>query len=377
MTKLRQVVRYSLLLLAFSGCARNCRSEPGPRSPQAWVALPGPRLARAEPALAQLEDGSLVIAGGISHAGYLSSVELIDGHTGLVRQQGALNKPRRFSAASSLQGGEVLVTGGYAMDGVLAACELYRPAANASSATGSMRRSRYLHTATLLADGRVLVAGGENEEGQGGGYEASAELFDPAGQTFSFAGALSTGRSWHTATRLRDGRVLIAGGEYNAGSPLATAEVFDPASGRFAATGPLRAPRSFHSATLLADGSVLVVGGRGGNAVRADTGEWLSMAERYEPSTGTWHQAGELATPRRGHGAIFLSSGEVMVLGGRGPDGPLSSVEIWNPLRESFRAAPSMLDARGDLAFGVLRSGRIWAAGGRSSTSFLSSAETF
>jgi hypothetical protein len=58
-------------------------------------------------------------------------------------------------------------------------------------------------TSVLLADGKVLIAGGANR----------AEVFDPATNTFSYAsGSLGTARLFATATRLRNGQVLITGG---------------------------------------------------------------------------------------------------------------------------------------------------------------------
>jgi hypothetical protein len=94
-----------------------------------------------------------------------------------------------------------------------------------------MASPRVSHTATLLRDGRVLIAGGWDNDAQ----LRTVELYDPATGRFAPAASLSVARAGHTATLLRDGRVLLAGGGgINTGSSLATAELFDPQAGRFA-----------------------------------------------------------------------------------------------------------------------------------------------
>jgi hypothetical protein len=70
----------------------------------------------------------------------------------------------------------VLIAGGIVGQDVLAAAQLYDPATNSFSSAGSMTTARSAHTATLLADGRVLIAGGA--DGQSGSL-ASAELYQP------------------------------------------------------------------------------------------------------------------------------------------------------------------------------------------------------
>jgi serine/threonine protein phosphatase PrpC len=154
------------------------------------------------------------------------------------------------------------------------------PSANSAatstfSQTGPMMTGRSSHTATRLSDGRVLIAGG-----YGGSYVNSAELYDPATGKFSQTGPMMTGRSSHTATLLSDGRVLIAGGCSDGGickSALTLAELYDPAAGTFSPTGPMGKARSSHTATLLSDGRVLIAGGYGGG------NNYSASAELYTP----------------------------------------------------------------------------------------------
>ena len=73
--------------------------------------------------------------------------------------------------------------------------------------------------------------------------------------TFYPAGNLIQARTNATTTLLKDGRVLIAGGQ-GAGpgfARLASAEIYNPITGTFSSTGNMFTPRSNHAAVLLPD----------------------------------------------------------------------------------------------------------------------------
>jgi hypothetical protein len=94
-------------------------------------------------------------------------------------------------------------------------------------------------------------------------------------------GSMHSACSGHTATLLKDGRVLIAVGDLSA-------EIFNPATASFTVTGSMATARVGATATLLQDGKVLIAGGVDLNG-RTDTGQLptLNTAELYEPVTGT------------------------------------------------------------------------------------------
>ena len=279
---------------------------------------------------------------------------------------------------------------------VLAACDAKPPAsssptaapsasaaASASTApnpvtteTGPMIVGRSKHTATTLRDGRVLIAGG---------YDAdqvplsSAELYDPATDSFSLTGAMAVGRGLHTATLLADGRVLIAGGGaaswVSASGSGALAELYDPKTGTFTPTGSMSTAREDHTATLLADGRVLIAGGN-------DTGEHtVASAELYDPTTGMFSPTGSMTAAHGFHTATLLQDGRVLVAGGDptawASSGILASADLYDPTTGTFTATSPMIATRAYQTATLLGDGRVLIAGGGTGTSSLSSAELY
>jgi hypothetical protein len=205
--------------------------------------------------------------------------------------------------ATLLPDGKVLMAGGsqgFSVDfeeAGQADAELYDPVAHLFTTTGSMTSPRDWHAATLLLNGKVLMTGGF-----GAGRPdrpptlSSAEVFDPVTGTFAAAGNMSTVRAVHTATLLPDGKVLIAGGGGSGGfgfpsfdPAFATAEVYDPATNSFTATGAMGTARYAHTATPLLNGKVLIAGGFTTVPVTAtSSSNALSTAELYDPATGAF-----------------------------------------------------------------------------------------
>ena len=199
--------------------------------------------------------------------------------------------------------------------------------------TGKMQSARAAHTATILKSGKVLIAGGFASSALRG-----AEIYDPALKTFSSVGQMSAARSGHTATLLPNGQVLIAGG-YN-GSYLSSTEIFDPQTQTFSPGPVMNIPRSGHTATVLNNRKILFAGGVGVGW------SFLQSAELYDIQTNTFASTGSMTTARESHTATLLKNGNVLIVGGhkgrRTNISIYSSAELYDPVSQNFKLIGNM-----------------------------------
>ncbi len=262
--------------------------------------------------------------------------------------------PRTSHTATTLANGDVLVVGGCQSFGgvVNASAEIYGATVGAFAATAAMAKTRAYHTATALLDGSVLVTGGIQSGGSGcrnGTGNADAELWKDGTWTTV---PMTTSRAWHAATRLLDGRVLVAGGhDGNESVVRANAELFDPATKSFKATPSMMAPRYAFGVGLLRDGRALAVAGAGGGGNTVDA---------FDPVTEAWSAAPALAVSVSSHRVATLVSGKVMTVGGFGS----TYVGEFDPVTNAWSARPALAASRWEIELVPLPTGGLLAIGG-------------
>jgi hypothetical protein len=228
--------------------------------------------------------------------------------------------------------------------------------------TGSLITPREFHSETVLQNGQVLIAGGEGNDD--GNLLGTCELYNPITGIFSATGNLNVPRLNHTATLLANGVVLITGGLASDGNggltETAVSELYNPATGTFAETGSLNQARNEHTATPLSSGLVLIAGGRGLNGEAA-------TAELYNPATSAFTTTGTLNTPRDTQTATLLNDNTVLIAGGENSSGTAVAVaELYNSTTGVFTTTGSLNTASIGQTATLLNTGQVLIAGGYS-----------
>lgn len=187
---------------------------------------------------------------------------------------------------------------------------------------------------------------------------------EAADETWRAADASGVARSAHTATPLDDGRVLVAGGHsaYNFSyntcceiDAMATAELYNPAApagANSSSTSPLNLARTQHTAVKLPNGKVLVAGGLGdsSNDVAPYQVDVRRQIEIYDPATAIWAlKISADCLPRAMHTATVLDETHVLLAGGVDAAGvPTNTAEVYDVAKDACVPTTSMTKIRAE-----------------------------
>ncbi|MFN0205798.1 MAG: Kelch repeat-containing protein [Planctomycetota bacterium] len=318
----------------------------------------------------QLADGKILVMGGISATvtggGGTPGIEvtmsneayLFIPNTGdFVATNGPMNLARAGAAGVRLTNGKVFIFGGLGsinlaeplslLTGILNSSEIYDPATGMFTLGPSLVEGKALHTATLLNNGQVLVAGGLALALGIPLISNSGYTYNPLTNSFGPLPKFFTGpRMLHSATKLSDGNVILAGGisadlsgvlqsgnlsEIVFGTVNTTTR-WNPAAqfgtGGFAAGPNLLESRALHAAAPVANATkVLVAGGISGNLdiaalLSGNLGtvklpNMISSSEIISHSPNASVAGPNLVTPRAGATGITIPmDGRILIFGG-------------------------------------------------------------
>ena len=249
----------------------------------------------------------------------------------------------------------------------------------------SLTVPRATHSATVLPDGRVLVAGGVNgaernkseAAGQPGRTDqppwhqrdigasasvADVECYDAPENAWALVSPLIEARSGHCAVCLNNGQVMILAGSGRQGT-LNSVELYNPTDDQWTAASPMGVPRFSHTATLLNNGHVMVCAG---NNLYQGAGQILDSVEIYDPVGDSWTVAPSISIARMNHSATLLASGEVLVLGGYSAkmNTAIDDASLFDPVNRTWRNVKPLPERRMQHTATLLTDGRVLVVGG-------------
>jgi N-acetylneuraminic acid mutarotase len=328
-----------------------------------------------------LSNGRVLVVGGtdINNRGYShSSVEIYDPSSNTWFSAANLaTSARELHTSTLMPNGQVLVVGGLSYSSsatvALATAELYDPANNTWRSVANLPQPRRYHTATLMPNGRVLIAGGHNN----GISFSSTVLYDLASNTWSFDASMTGQRQDHTATLMPNGRLLVVGG-ISSLSYVVRNEIYDWANNAWSSAGNLSEERAYHTTTLLPNGHVVAVGGVKYSSTTSSHIP-ISSAEIYNPVSNTWKTVASLKTARQNHTATLLHDGRMLVVGGSGNSGTtLSGTEIYDLTSNTWGVTSNELfTRRQNHTATLLPNGRLLVVGGSDGQASLASVELY
>ena len=186
---------------------------------------------------------------------------------------------------------------------------------------------------------------------------------------------MNTPRFCSALAPLPNGTILSIGGQDINLNSFSSCEIFDPATGKWTFTAPLAVPRGVAKFVSLSDGRVAVIGGQTSASV-AQT----DLVEIYDPTLHTWKASGHLLRARQNETLNYVDDSTIFVIGGLTSTGVTSECEIYNAVAQTSRKIASMHQNRHGHMSIVLSSGEILVVGGRdggSSSHYLNECELY
>jgi hypothetical protein len=207
-------------------------------------------------------------------------------------------------AVTLKDGRVLVAGGGTACGDAYRSATLFDPASHRWSETSSMQAASQFHVATRLGDGRVLVSGAattiydpQTASWAPLGDPRSLTEVPCQGDVQTYAPVIgrdsviakATSENCRSLTMLPANMLLFAGGLTTSNTPDSSVQLLDRRTGEDLRSWPMRVARVGHTATRMKNGAVLIAGGRYGAAR-------IAGSEIYLPRLP--YETAIVATPR-------------------------------------------------------------------------------
>ena len=287
--------------------------DPGDARADRWTALAPAPLARTEVAAARIGRSIYVVGGFERDSGATSAaVERYDIHRN--RWSRMRSMPLALNHATAVaHRGDLYVHGGYTgasdLSAPTGALLRYDPERGRWRRLPSSPTPRAAHALAAIG-GRLYAAGGANDSGS----LRSLEIYDlerrswSSGPSFPFGPARN-----HTTGVAAGGRFYVIAGRD--GENFTAVERYNPRRRVWEDVPDLRTPRGGIASARLRDGRIVVFGGE--NLIPGGT--TIAAVELFNPRTRAWRSLPSMRTPRHGLGGAALGNRVYAIEGGVEP----------------------------------------------------------
>ena len=242
----------------------------------------------------------------------------------------------RTSPRAAVMNGLLYVVGGFDTPGALNALEVYDPNQGTWQSLAPMATGRHSPGVGVI-NGKLYVAGGFS-----GG--TVLEVYDPATNTWTTRQPMLINQQG--AAGVIGNKLYVVGPTTDFTKSL---QMYDPATNTWTIKTPMPNPRAAGVGVL--NGLLYSIGG-----------DSLGTVEAYDPATDSWTARASL--PGNGNSiynpGVAVLNGKLYVAGGYNHG---TTVDVYDPVGNSWSTGPSMLTARGDLAVAALPD-KLFAVGG-------------
>ena len=251
--------------------------------------------------------------------------------------------------------GKIYVIGGLSGGLPVNVNEEYNPSTNDWSTMAPMPTARSA-CAVAVYENKIYVIGGE----VGNGYVGNNEVYDPGTNTWETKVSMPIPRAYLSASVV-DGKIYLIGGkEYSGSSPYYQQanvnEIYDPANDTWS-TGTSMPTGVFGYASAVIDNKIHIIGGSQTSNSQGNI-MYLDSHQIYDPQTDTWDLGANLPSAATyaaaGATAGFMAPPMIYVMGGYFLSSFSDSVQVYNPLNDSWSKGVSMPEVRAYFGIAVV-----------------------
>jgi len=248
--------------------------------------------------------------------------------------EASLPQARQEASVAALNG-QVYVVGGSTVPDRVNDVLVYDPASHTWSSRAPYPGVTRDHIGIAAVNGYLYLLGGLTA--WPAPSVSTLQRYDPSSNTWIDRAPLPLARGAMGVAAL-DGKIYAAGGLRD-GVAVNDFAVYDPRIDGWQILPPLPTARD-HLVGVALNGKFYAIGGRPGSSAICSP---MTIVEVYDPVTNTWGTAASMSTARGGHAAGTLN-GRIQVFGGEGGVncGVIGSAEEYDPVRNAWSPLPPM-----------------------------------